>query len=247
MNKKNVVFDKVVNEIIDGKHGISGSTFMSAREFAEKYAVSFVTALKIINLLKQAHYIYGSEKKNYVITGQCHKNCNLFKDIPRKKLIGINVYNISNPFFSEIISTFNKYAKAQGYDTIVMSCNHNLENEKHILTEFIKYGCEGIISFTTNNTLKLRTLYKNYPLPIVFFGKTIESLNFDTIIADNYQSALHVAKRLHSLNYKNFYYLGLDPENETRCKGFVEMLMKLGYNQVQNNLCQSLNDTIPTN
>ena len=102
----NNVYSQVVEDILSESIGKTGDLFFTAEEVMEKYSVSYVTALRLIQKLIDGKYLISIGNKKFIMNGLYSKYSPLYSliDSPQKK-IGIIIQDITNPFFSSITAS----------------------------------------------------------------------------------------------------------------------------------------------
>ena len=228
--KSTILIENTINDILSQKYGESGSRFLSIRDYMNINNISYKTAYKIYKYLQNLNYIILINKLWFVCYGICQKGTPLYKYTNNKKLIGIHVKEINNPYITKNIELLKSIYKKHNIQIIIATSENNIDEEKNILNFFVEQGCMGIINFPTTNT-ELYTFYQNYPLPMVILGRKINNIRIPCVKTDNYQTGRLVAKYLYDCHYKLFYFIGikdlLDSQNE-RLKGFMDQLKDYG-------------------
>ncbi len=227
MGKINEILERATQDILGGKFGKIGSRYLSIREFAKIYGVSYVTACKAFNLLEtNGAIIQGA--KSYSVS-----DCSKQKNSSNKNLLlGVHVRDISNTFYASLCKALSRIASEQGIHLIFMSSNNDNNEKKLILKKFIELNCDGVINLNSFKETELKDFYKLYPLPLVFFGiNPLKDLNADFLLTDNKSSGKLAAKHLLSCGAKNFVYVSsnsFDIDSDDRFAGFKSHLSYSG-------------------
>lgn len=221
--KINKIYNEIINDIKTAKIGKSGDLFFTAEEIMNRYAVSYITSLKLINLLTENKYLIPIGNKKYIMNGLYYKNCALYSliDSPRKK-IGIVFQNITNPFFASITDSLNSLIVAKGFLPVIKISTR--ETEADILISLIQEGCQGIFSFFQNSDPYIIDIYERLPVPIVFINDKIPLENCSVVNSDNLRSGYQAAKHLAEYGYKSFYFCALTKNENPRLQGFLNYL-----------------------
>lgn len=229
------LFQIIKNDILQGKYGKSGDKFLTIRQFCIKTDISYVTAIRIFEKLKNENLIFLFGNNHYICTGLYYKNSPLHTAIKSNNLktrIGLHIRDITNPFFTALSQELFGELRKFDFELIIMTSNNIPKEEKNILNEFIKLGCSGVLSFAGFKDNDLYNFYSNYPLPYILIGRSIEEIKTDYITTDNFGSGNQAAKYLVNYGYKKFGYIGLknlDEANDSRYLGFKKGLSDLNY------------------
>ncbi len=222
--KINKIYDTIINDINTAKIGKSGNLFFTAEEVMNNYSVSYITALKLINLLTENKYLIPVGNKKLIMNGLYDKNSVLYSliDSPHKK-IGIMVQEITNPFFASITDSLNSLILANGFLPVIKISTK--ETEADILISLIQEGCQGIFSFFQNNNPYIIDIYKRLPVPVVFINDYIPIAKCNVVNSDNLRSGYQAAKHLTEYGYSSFYFCGFTEKNgNPRLQGFMQYL-----------------------
>jgi DNA-binding LacI/PurR family transcriptional regulator len=201
------------------------------REVAEKAGVSRYTVSKVLNNDKSV------KKKT---AEQVLKACNELAYFPNQNAvslvkgksttIGVIVYQINNPFYSELVTATEEAALNNGYHVIFQSSYGNPQREADIIKRLCSLKVCGII-ITPLPTDESRELLKQVEknIPVVYVDRYYEKKS-NYIINDNYDSAGKVTRHLIEEG-GNPAYLGSarsleDKHVFERQRGYLETMQK---------------------
>ncbi len=227
MGKMNEIIDIATQDITSGKYGKIGSKYLSIREFASHYDISYVTAYKAFDILKENGAIVQATK-GYLIN-----DCTSKKTLCKKTLLfGVHVRDISNNFYASLCNALTVFAREKGIHLVFMSSNYDNNEKKAVLRRFIELKCDGVINLNSFKESELSDFYKIYPLPLVFFGiDFLKNLNTDFLVTDNKSSGELAAKHLLSCGAKKFIYVTASAttiETDDRFFGYNNYLLSVG-------------------
>lgn len=94
--------------------------------------------------------------------------------------IGLIVPDLTNPFFPELIETLELEARRQGYATLLINSNRDIEVERQGFRLFSQHGVDGVIWCPHNVHLRL----EKPPFPVVVIDRPQKA--FDSVSADHY-------------------------------------------------------------
>lgn len=239
MRKSDLIYEKALSDIILGKYGYIGEKFLSIREFAATYKISYLTAVKIYERLKAENILILKSNSHQI------NDCYIGAPSKVKTLIGVHVRDI-NSFYSKLCMSLIRQAKKHNFELIIMSSDNNNTQKRKVLSRFISLGCKGVINLNSFNDEELFDFYRLYPLPYVMYGvNPIKGLETDFIFTDNYQSGIMAAKHLVEIDAKKFYYVTTDKvldSTDERQNGFKNYLQSIGLEYVAIKLAADEND-----
>ena len=85
MGKSRNLGTQLLDEINAGLHGASGSVFPTVREVVDRYSVSYVTAQKALQGLREEGWLYALGNHSYLATGAVQKHTPLARALKRLK------------------------------------------------------------------------------------------------------------------------------------------------------------------
>jgi len=125
----------------------------------------------------------------------------------RSRLFGIIVENITNPFFPELIQSFEEVAVAHGYEILVSSSN----SDPTVLTTCVRRMLErkvdgvAVMTFGEEETVLDQLMHRNVPIVLAEFR--LDDPKGSTILLD-YKTGIHAAvKHLAQLGHKRIAFL----------------------------------------
>ena len=163
--------------------GLSVSTVSKA--LGDSYEISASTKKRVLELAK--HYNY---KPNPFAS-------NLRKK--KSKQIAVIIPDVVNNFFALTVDGIESVTMNKNYDTFIYLTHENLEREKAVLDHLESGLTSGlIISVCTGREGygHFQQFYENTKLPIVFFDRVPDLLQFPKVITNNYESTFESTTRL---------------------------------------------------
>lgn len=163
--------------------GLSVSTVSKA--LGDSYEISASTKKRVLDLAKQYNY-----KPNPFASSLRKK---------KSKQIAVIIPDIVNNFFALAVDGIESVTMNKHYDTFIYLTHENLEREKSVL-EHLESGLTSglIISVCTGREGygHFQQFYENTKLPIVFFDRVPDLLQFPKVISNNYDSTFEATLRL---------------------------------------------------
>lgn len=232
------IFNNIISDIKSGKYGASGERFLTTAELAKQYMVSLVTAQHLMNDLKNKRFIRLVGKMYYITYGRVYKGTPYFDIIKNdKKLIGIHITNLDDPYFAAMVSKIENEARAAGYHSVIMSSGYNAENEIEILAMFEDMGACGVIS-SPGIWEGTTELYERLTLSCAFIGRELKNAHISSVLPNSLLAAKNVAKHLVKMGYNEFAYIGMkiSSDEDVRFSGFCEGLNEEGFKLAKENI-----------
>ena len=125
----------------------------------------------------------------------------------RSRLLGIIVENITNPFFPELVQSFEEIAVKHGYEILVSSSN----SDPAVLTTCVRRMLErkvdgvAVMTFGEEETVLDQLVHRNVPIVLAEFK--LEDPKASTILLD-YSTGIHSAvSHLVELGHKSIAFL----------------------------------------
>ncbi|MEY3152512.1 MAG: hypothetical protein RLZZ333_1109 [Bacteroidota bacterium] len=195
--------------------GLSVSTVSKA--LGDSYEISASTKKRVLELAK--HYNY---KPNPFAS-------NLRKK--KSKQIAVIIPDVVNNFFALAVDGIESVTMNKNYDTFIYLTHENLEREKAVLDHLESGLTSGlIISVCTGREGygHFQQFYENTKLPIVFFDRVPDLLQFPKVITNNYESTFESTTRLVKSGVKKPVFLTTEEPLYTsieRRRGFQAALV----------------------
>ena len=125
----------------------------------------------------------------------------------RSRILGIIVENITNPFFPELIQSFEEVAVAHGYEILVSSSNSNAAVLATCIRRMLERKVEGVavMTFGQEEPLLDRLLHNDIPMVLAEFK--LDAPKASTILLD-YTTGIHAAvNHLAELGHQKIAFL----------------------------------------
>ncbi len=112
----------------------------------------------------------------------------------RSHLFGILVENITNPFFPELVQSFEETAVAHGYEILVSSTNSDPKRLTDCVRRMLERKVDGVavLTFGEEEPVLDQLVYRNVPIVLAEFK--LDDPKVSTILLD-YSSGIHEAIR----------------------------------------------------
>ncbi len=125
----------------------------------------------------------------------------------RSRLMGIIVENITNPFFPELIQSFEETAVAHGYEILVSSSNSDAAILTNCVRRMLERKVDGVAVMTFGEEEPVLNELVNHDVPMVLAEFHLEDPKASTILLD-YTTGIHAAiNHLVELGHRKIAFL----------------------------------------
>lgn len=125
----------------------------------------------------------------------------------RSRLFGIIVENITNPFFPELVQSFEEIAVANGYEILVSSSNSDAKVLTGCVRRMLERKVDGVAVMTFGEEEPVLDQLTHRNVPIVLAEFQLDDPKASTILLD-YSTGIHEAVRhLADLGHKDIAFL----------------------------------------
>lgn len=125
----------------------------------------------------------------------------------RSRLLGIIISDITNPFFPDLIKTFNDLAEKHGYGAIVAHTNYDAQRMQTSVQRMLEQKVEGLAVMTSEMSEPLIRQLEERKVPTVFLDMALDSESMGHIRVD-YEAGIHQAlDHITSLGHKNIAFI----------------------------------------
>lgn len=111
--------------------------------------------------------------------------------------IGVLVPDISNPYFMELIRSFEDVVSAGNYNIIVASSSERPEKEQRLIEVFLEKRVDAIVLATSRGQLAdtVKNCWKRN-VPLMLVDRSVADAEVDTIVEENVSGAYELVKYL---------------------------------------------------
>ena len=124
-------------------------------------------------------------------------------------LIGVIIPSAEINFFGSVVHGIENVANLHGYNVLLYQSNENREYEQKALEAFISTRVDGIMVSLAKGTLDYSHFaeIKSRGIPIVFFDRTNDDLNVDSVVIDDYKGAYLATEHLIKQGYRRIAHI----------------------------------------
>jgi LacI family transcriptional regulator len=156
-------------------------------------AVSERLSKRVWQAIKQLNYFPNTHART-LVSGRSH-------------LFGIIVENITNPFFPELIQSFEEVAVANGYEILVSSSNSDAAVLTNCVRRMLERKVDGVAVLTFGEEEPVLDQLMHHDVPMVLAEFHLDDPKTSTILLD-YTTGIHAAvKHLAELGHRKIAFL----------------------------------------
>jgi len=213
--------EQLLSDMKKGLLGKPGAQFPQVRALSAEYAISLVTAQKIVFMLKDEGFLERKGKR-YILAANG-------PTLGRSLRIGVITTMLDNPFFAALLKNIEISAAKQKIEIMSASSNYIGKREKELLDVFEREKFDGILACPCDDESSAPN-FRKLKLPYVLIGRKIKNLEADTVLVQNFSAGQTVARHLISSGKKNFGYIGMkNYPCDPRFEGFRSGLSEEGF------------------
>ncbi len=154
------------------------STATVSRAINKSGPVKPATARKVWRIVAELNYFPNSHARA-LVSG-------------RSRLLGLIVSDITNPFFSELIRSFESHAAQQQYDLLITSTDYETARMTATLRRMLERKVDGVAVMTSEMDLGLIRELSRRGVPIVFMDVGQMGPRMSHVVID-YSNGIHQA------------------------------------------------------
>jgi LacI family transcriptional regulator len=156
------------------------------------------TAARVRKAIKKLEYVANSSAR--------------MLSMGRSNLFGVVISDITNPFFPDLIHTFNELAVQHKYRAVFANTNYNPSRMELCIQSLLEQNVEGIAIMTSEMSPHLIRMVANRGIPMVFLDEPVSQKNLSNIVVD-YKSGMEQAiDHLTALGHERIAFIG-GPQN----------------------------------
>ncbi len=147
----------------------------------------------------------------------------------KTKTIGVIVPDVSNSFFSYTIDGIMDVARLSGYQVILTVSREKTDAERDNILTLLSMRVDGILLAVSEETKDTQIFEKirRTNVPLVFFDRTMDFLNFSSIGIDDREAARKLIDFVVRCGYRHIGHLGGSPLTDigrNRRDGYLDAL-----------------------
>jgi LacI family transcriptional regulator len=149
----------------------------------------------------------------------------------QSKVVTVLVPDLSDPFFTSIVTEIEENAQQDGYQIIVANTKDDADIERGRVSALLSWQPDGMIVVPTSDDIPEQLIAIKDQLPIVITDRGIENTDFDTVRVDNASAGETVASHLLEFGHRRVLLVASDMRISgvrDRCNGAMARIKSAG-------------------
>jgi LacI family transcriptional regulator len=149
----------------------------------------------------------------------------------KNNIVGVLVPDLSDPFFTSIVTELENLAQTSGYEIIVANSNDNPQTEEGRLNTLLSSRPAGLVVIPCTDSIPSQLLEEENIPPFVLADRVSDMNVTDTVVIDNHEAGATAAEHLVKLGHRKLLVAASDlrfqPVRE-RYRGAKEVFLNSG-------------------
>ena len=125
----------------------------------------------------------------------------------RSQLFGVIISDITNPFFPDLVSSFERLCMEHNYDTILANTNYDLKRLHQYLCRMIERRVDGIAIFTSEMDDQSAAMLLRHKIPVTTLAQGPRSNSFHTVFVDHRPGIIKAVQHLAQLGHREIAFI----------------------------------------
>lgn len=213
------------------------------KDIAEKARVSRATVSNALN--NKGRLSITTEKRIKSIASELNYKPNIIAralSLKKTGIIGVFVPEISNEYYTQVISGMEEITNINGYTTVLVNTQYDLEKEGSEVEKLSRLFTEGMI-FISGSGIFSHVIKANLNnIPVVCVDRETEDhIKYPSILVENKESMARAVRYLYEMGHRKIGYFGhmVRAKEITilkRYKGYLEGMKTLNLKPYRNNI-----------
>lgn len=147
------------------------------------------------------------------------------------RLVSVLVPDLSDPFFTSLVTEVESRAEADGFDIIIANAKDDLETERRRVATLLAWHPAGVVIVPCSDRMPEQLEELRESLPIVIADRGAEAVGYDTVRIDNADAGEIAANHLLELGHRNILLAASDLRLHAireRCRAASERVAAAG-------------------
>ncbi|WP_421723871.1 LacI family DNA-binding transcriptional regulator [Bauldia sp.] len=149
----------------------------------------------------------------------------------QSRVVTVMVPDLSDPFFTSLITEIEDHARRDGYEIIVANARDEAETEQGRVAALLSWQPAGMIVIPISDDIPEQLTAVRGDVPIVVTDRGVETEGFDAVRVDNFAAGAMVADHLVELGHRRILLAASDMRLRgirERCRGAFERMEAVG-------------------
>jgi DNA-binding LacI/PurR family transcriptional regulator len=170
------------------------STATVSRVMSGSNVVSPATAERVRRVIDEMGYVANSSARTL--------------SMGRSRLFGLLISDITNPFFPDLVYTFNELAVEHRYRAVFANTNYDPARMGASVQGFLEQKVEGIAIMTSEMSQELIAMIADKGIPMVFLDEPEAGTRFNYIEVDYTSGMIEAIEHLTALGHERIAFIG---------------------------------------
>jgi DNA-binding LacI/PurR family transcriptional regulator len=205
---------------------------LTIRDVAKAAGVSTATVSNVLNKTGKV----GRQTQQLVLATV--KKLNYFPDVHARHLasrdsrtLGIIVSDIENPFFPEVIKSFETRARELGYDAILSDTNYDPRRTREAAQRMMEHKVRGVAIMTSEISLRLIDELARRRIAVIFLDLAPVRGSVSKLRIDYYSGIKQIVDYLYKSGHRRIAFVSGRPglkSNDARLQAYEKCMQALG-------------------
>src|SRR6266699_4936291 len=205
---------------------------LTIRDVAKEAGVSTATVSNVLNKTgkvgRGTHRVVLSAVKRLGYMPDVHARHLASRD---RRTLGIIVSDIENPFFPEVIKSFEVRARQLGYDAILSDTNYDPRRTRKAAERMMEHKVRGVAVMTSEISLRLIHELARRRIAVTFLDLAPARSYMSNLRIDYFSGVEQIVKYLHSNGHRRIAFIAGRPRlksNLARLQAYEKCMQDLG-------------------
>src|SRR5438034_5259687 len=205
---------------------------LTIRDVAKEAGVSTATVSNVLNKTgkvgRSTHRVVLSAVKRLGYVPDVHARHLASRD---RRTLGIIVSDIENPFFPEVIKSFEVRARELGYDAILSDTNYDPRRTREAAERMMEHKVRGVAIMTSEISLRLIHELARRKIAVTFLDLAPARGYMSHLRIDYFSGVEQIVKYLHSNGHRRIAFIAGSPtlkSNLARLQAYEKCMQDLG-------------------
>ena len=205
---------------------------LTIRDVAKAAGVSTATVSNVLNKTgkvgRRTHLLVLSTVKRLGYFPNVHARHLASRD---SRTLGIIVSDIENPFFPEVIKSFETRARHLGYDAILSDTNYDPRRTRKAAERMMEHNVRGVAVMTSEISLQLIHELARRRIAVTFLDLAPVRSYMSNLKIDYFSGVEQIIKYLHGIGHRRIAFVAGRPRlksNIARLQAYEKCMQDLG-------------------
>ena len=181
---------------------------MNIKEVAKRAKVSTATVSRTINELSKVHPDTAEKVRQAIQELNFYPNTHARTLVSgRSRMMGLIISDITNPFFPELVKSFEDHAVERGLEVIIGNTDYNPKRMAACIRRMVERKVDGVAIMTSETDPELLSELTKRNIPIAVMDVGTEGAHSASINIDYAAGIREAFEHLYSLNHRRIGFI----------------------------------------